>query len=177
MANTFDKIASATVGVGGAATIIFTSIPQTYTDLIVKVSGRVDSGTATQSMAMAFNFAAQGNVWSQKWVNSDGAVGYGSGSYSGASALYPFYMPAASATANTFGNGEFYITNYSSTTKNKSVVTDGVTENNATSSGSQRSEFGAMLFADNTAVTSITLYGNTNFVQHTVATLYGIKNS
>jgi hypothetical protein len=177
MPNTFIKIASATVGSTPVATIVFNSIPQTYTDLIIKVSGRVDSATATQSMAMAFNAAAQGNVWSQKWINSDGAVGYGSGSYSGAGALYPFYLPAATATSNTFGNGEIYITNYSSTTQNKSVSTDGVTENNASSSGSQRGEFGAMLFAATAAVSSITLYGNTNFVQYSTVTIYGIKNS
>ena len=164
-----------TVGAAGAATVVFNSIPQTgYTDLVVKVSARVDSATATQSMAMAFNAAAQGSVWSQRWINSDGASGVGSGTYTGASALYPFYLPAATATANTFGNGEIYITNYSSTTQNKSVSTDGVTENNAFSSGTQRSDLGAMLFASNVAVSSITLYGNTNFVQGSTFYLYGV---
>jgi hypothetical protein len=163
------------VGAAGAATVVFNSIPQTgYTDLVVKVSARVDSASATQSMAMAFNAAAQGSVWSQRWVNSDGGSGTGSGSYSGAAALYPFYVPGATATTNTFGNGEIYITNYSSTTQNKTVSVDGVTENNASGSGTQRNEFGAMLFAATNAVTSITLYGNTNFVAGSSFYLYGV---
>jgi hypothetical protein len=40
MANTFTLIASSTVGSGGAASIDFTSISSTYTDLVVKLSLR-----------------------------------------------------------------------------------------------------------------------------------------
>jgi hypothetical protein len=40
MATTFIKIASVTVGSGGAASMDFTSIPSTYTDLVIKVSTR-----------------------------------------------------------------------------------------------------------------------------------------
>jgi hypothetical protein len=48
MANTYTLISSVTVGSGGAANIEFTSIPQTYTDLLYKISGRlsVDSASA-----------------------------------------------------------------------------------------------------------------------------------
>ena len=37
MANTYVAIATVTVGSGGAASIDFTSIPATYTDLVVKL--------------------------------------------------------------------------------------------------------------------------------------------
>ena len=41
MANTYVQIGSTvTVGVSGAASIDFSSIPSTYTDLVLKVSGR-----------------------------------------------------------------------------------------------------------------------------------------
>jgi hypothetical protein len=56
----------------------------------------------------------------------------------------------------------------------KAISIDGVTETNATDA---RAELGAMLWSSNNAVSSITLYGNTNFVQYSTATLYGIKNS
>jgi hypothetical protein len=36
MATTYEIIASVTVGSGGAANIEFTSIPATYTDLVLK---------------------------------------------------------------------------------------------------------------------------------------------
>jgi hypothetical protein len=40
MATTYDLISSVTVGSGGAANIEFTSIPATYTDLVVLFSGQ-----------------------------------------------------------------------------------------------------------------------------------------
>jgi hypothetical protein len=42
MATTYEIIASVTVGSGGAANIEFTSIPATYTDLVVLFSARTD---------------------------------------------------------------------------------------------------------------------------------------
>ena len=37
---TYTLISSVTVGAGGASSIDFTSIPSTYTDLLVKISAR-----------------------------------------------------------------------------------------------------------------------------------------
>ena len=42
MADTYTLISSVTVGAGGASSIDFTSIPATYTDLLVKFSLRTD---------------------------------------------------------------------------------------------------------------------------------------
>jgi hypothetical protein len=42
MANTYEAIATVTVGSGGATDIEFTSIPGTYTDLLIKSSLRSD---------------------------------------------------------------------------------------------------------------------------------------
>jgi len=42
MATTYEAIATVTVGSGGAATFGFTSIPATYTDLLVVASLRSD---------------------------------------------------------------------------------------------------------------------------------------
>ena len=47
MANTYTLIASSTVGSGGAANIEFTSIPATYTDLLIKMSARAATGGDT----------------------------------------------------------------------------------------------------------------------------------
>ncbi|CAB4173630.1 hypothetical protein UFOVP973_1, partial [uncultured Caudovirales phage] len=40
MANTYVLLNSNTVGVGGTASVTFSSIPQTYTDLMVRISAR-----------------------------------------------------------------------------------------------------------------------------------------
>jgi hypothetical protein len=53
MALTYTAIKTVTVGSGGAANIDFTSIPQTYTDLVLKVSARMNRAVDRQSL----------NVW------------------------------------------------------------------------------------------------------------------
>jgi hypothetical protein len=174
MANTFVKIASATVGAGGTASISFTSIPSTYTDLCIKISARTTDANIAQSMYMTVNGGAQGSVLSQLWLVGDG-TSVASGTYSSIGLVYPFYIPGSSATSNTFGNGEIYISNYASTTISKSMSTDGVTENNATT---VRLELGALLFGSNTAISSLLLGpGAGNFVQYSTFTLYGISKS
>ena len=55
MANTFVLLASTTVGSGGASSIDFTSIPATYTDLVVKVSGRIDYAQTGDYFKITFN--------------------------------------------------------------------------------------------------------------------------
>jgi len=49
-------IASATVGSGGAASVDFTGIPATYTDLAILVSGRSgDTGGGSFGVSIVFN--------------------------------------------------------------------------------------------------------------------------
>ena len=55
MPTTFTKIASVSVGAGGASSIDFTSIPSTYTDLVVKVSYRTTDATNTGTLISTFN--------------------------------------------------------------------------------------------------------------------------
>jgi len=54
MATTYTLISSVTVGSGGAATMTFSSIPQTYTDLLVRVSAR-NTSTSGSGLNMRFN--------------------------------------------------------------------------------------------------------------------------
>ena len=58
MANTYTLISSVTVGSGGAANIEFTSIPATYTDLLLKLSTRTTRSTATDSNKLTVNSAS-----------------------------------------------------------------------------------------------------------------------
>lgn len=151
------------------------TLPQTYRDIVITVSGRMDTaGTYAQSMPFGVNENAQGSVWSQTWVNALGSGTPGSSRYSSNPNLYPFYLPAATATAGIFGSGEIYIANYASTTLHKQVVCSGVTETAATTA---RAEFGAMLFSSTAAITSVRLYGNTNFVAGSTFSVYGIKGT
>jgi hypothetical protein len=166
--NTFTKIASVTVGSGGASSIDFSSIPATYTDLCIKLSARTTVAARDDFFKIKFNGSS---------TNFTAKVLYGSGSNAASfsdTSGYAGTVDAANATANTFNNGEIYIPNYAAST-NKSFSTDTVQEDNQTQAFAI---FVAGLWSQTAAITSIGLFPNSgNFVQYSTATLYGIKNS
>ncbi len=170
MPNTFTLIASSTVGSGGTANITFSSIPQTYTDLLIKYSLRNGLASAFDNVQLTFNSSTSG--YSDRLLYGNGSSAL-SANRSGSEMQY-LYQDAANATANTFANGEIYIPNYTGST-NKSVSIDSVTENNATSA---IAALDAGLWANTAAITSINLNGNNgNFVQYSTVYLYGIIKS
>jgi len=166
MANTYTLIASNTVGSGGASSVTFSSIPATYTDLVVKYSGR-SSGVLYYGQ-MYFNGST--TSYSRISVGGDGSSTF-SGSYANE---YTLIVDPSTATASTFGNTEVYIPNYAGST-NKSFSVDGVTENNATAANAIMY---ASLRSNTDAITSITFAPDTgNFVQYSTFYLYGVNKS
>lgn len=173
MANTYTLISSVTVGSGGAASIDFTSIPSTYTDLVLKISARSNAAVTSSGMFIQFNSITSG--YSAKNLYGDGS---GSASntnpYSITSKLWAGSTNGASSTSSTFGNGEVYITNYASS-NNKSVSIDGVIENNATL-GYQN--LAASLLSNVAVIASLSItLDSGSFVQNSTAYLYGISNA
>jgi hypothetical protein len=175
MATTYNAIATVTVGSGGAASIEFTSIPGTYTDLAVLISARNTGSSVFGFVCLQPNSATTN-------LSSKLLYGYGSGSGSASySDQYSIlgYITGANATSNTFGNSWFYIPNYAGSS-NKSVSVDSVNENNATDG---RQSLVAGLWSSTSAITSLKFIAadnnlsSVNFVQYSTATLYGIKNS
>ncbi len=170
MPNTYTLIASNTVGSGGAASVIFSSIPSTYTDLVIKISARSNSnagGTYTE-LGISFNGST---------ANFSGRRLYGVGSGIASSDTV---TPRAgisnsnTATASAFGNGEIYIPNYASANY-KSVSTDSVQETVATTAIAMLT---AILWSDTSAINQITLtLGVGNFVEYSTFALYGINKS
>jgi hypothetical protein len=170
MANTFMKIASVTVGSGGAATIAFSSIPSTYTDLQLFISGRTSSSNPT--INLRFNSDTTSTNYYRKAVLSyGGGVQSNSVNDMGAGG----YAPYTGYTASTFGSNLYYIPNYTSSNQ-KSYNTDSVTENNATDN---YVALIAGLWTGTAAITGITIYPavDGSWSQYSTATLYGIKNS
>jgi len=168
MANTYTLIASSTVGSGGAATIYFTSIPATYTDLKVVVSARTSVTVGANGYYYDVTFNGTSANRSGRYLE-----GTGSAANSGTFTLYGV-SDASDQTASTFSNGELYIPNYASANY-KSASFDSVQENNATAS---RAIFSAGLWSDVAAITSVTFTpAGGSFVQYSTAYLYGISNS
>jgi hypothetical protein len=160
------KIATVTVGSGGAASIDFTSIPGTMTDLMVVVSTRASDGYPDTGIWIQFNGSTSSYTRRTLYGTGDG------GKASTTASDIFFYSPATTATANTFGNSTFYIPNYAGST-NKSVSVDTVNENNAAYS---LSGITAGLWSNTAAITSIKIVSATasNLLQYSTATLYGI---
>jgi len=169
MANTYVKIATVSVGAGGASTIDFTSIPSTYTDLVLV--GSVRSSNANNYGDIFFTFNGATTNRSARYLEGSGSAAasssqttMGAGSGQG-----------NSATANTFGNFQLYVPNYAGST-NKSSSADGVGENNATQA---YASLYANLWSSTAAINQITIVplATFNFVQYSTATLYGISKS
>jgi hypothetical protein len=169
MATTFTKIASVSVGVLGASSIDFTSIPSTYTDLVVKLSARDANASSVDSLGVKFNSVTSSYSFKQLYGTGATAASQGASSYP------ENYINGATSTANTFASYELYIPNYAGAT-NKSVSVDAVTENNATTAFATLT---AGLWSNTAAINAISLFstvGNT-ISQYSTAVLYGIKNS
>jgi len=171
MANTMTLIQSVTVPSGGAASIDFTSIPSTYTDLVLKLSGRKDSGSFPNP-ALQFNGDTAANY---KWrgLYGDSSTAASNNSTSATSILFGV-MDGSSETASTFGSGEAYIPNYASSNQ-KSVSIEAVGETNGTPCYMYMV---AGLWTGTAAITSIKIVNASgNFIQYSTAYLYGVKNS
>ena len=169
MANTYTLIEAKTLG-SAVASITFTAIPSTYTDLKLVYSVRSSSTSGTSELlAPSFNGSTTNYV--RMLIEGNGST---AASYSGAIRSFGG-VPTANATADTFGNGELYIPNYLSN-NNKSYSGDSVSENNATSSVVN---LDGNIWNDTAAITSIQIstYGANNLVANSTFYLYGIKNS
>jgi hypothetical protein len=170
MANTYVKIAAVTVGSGGASTIDFTSIPNTYTDLVLKVSARKTT-TGGSNLQLQFNGSTTGYL--QRTLIGNGSIAV---SYNDNSEIGFMYVTTSSNTANTFTNTEIYLPNYAGS-NNKSVSIDSVAENDAPESNMTLT---SALWSNSAAINRVYLQianGAGVFAQHSTATLYGIKKN
>jgi hypothetical protein len=171
MANTYIQIGTTvTVGSGAPTTIDFTSIPSTYTDLILVMSGRLTTSGYDATPWVVGAISLNGTVI------ASGKLLFGTGSATGSDGnAQAAFITDTNASASTFSSMSMYLPNYQSST-NKSISVDVVTENNGATSliGAQ-----AILSAVTSAITSITLTSNGSgaFAQYTTAALYGINKS
>lgn len=171
MPNTFELIASSTVGSGGAATISFSSIPNTYTDLVLVMSLRANGSFGAGNISLYTNF--NGTTTNRSFRTLYGA-GSTANSYSGTTAGGST-VPGSLVTANTFNSYQAYIPNYNSS-NNKSLSIDTVQENN--SATDNELDLQASLWSNTAAITSIEVTAPGNlFVQYSTAYLYGVKNA
>ena len=166
---TYTLISSVTVGSGGAASIGFSSIPSTFTDLQIFISARTNATEASGGYYNTVKFNGVSTNITSRYLYGTGA-GAGSGN---ASDIYTYNAPS-NYTASTFASTSIYIPNYTSANY-KSVSIDDVIETNATGSPS---ELLAGLWSNTAAITQIDFTpAGGSFVQYSTAYLYGISNA
>lgn len=168
----FDYIDSVTVGAGGATSINFTSIPQTYKHL--QIRGIVKSTTSGSSFSsVGFNVNSDTSSSYTRHIiygNGSSAIAYGAGAgttwYIGGNDF-----PTAGYT-NIFGAHIVDIFNYANTNMNKTVkALTGCDVN-----GAGEILFSTTAFLKTTAISSIQLTpASGNFAQYTQYALYGIN--
>lgn len=169
---TYKLISSVTVGSGGAADITFSSIPATFTDLVLKTSTRT-VGTAGNSESLFLQFNSNTSSYSYRYLQGSGSAA-SSFLATSQSSIYIGEAPQAVATINTFSNQEMYIPNYL-LSNNKSISIDNAQEDN------QSTAFLTLiagLWGNTSSITSIKIItAANNFAQYSTAYLYGISNA
>lgn len=155
-----------------AASVTFSSIPQTgYTDLKVVLSTRTTDTTVNDSSAIALQFNGDtGSNYTRRSLYGDGGAA-GSSSATTTSMRIGFTTTNGD-TANTFGNAEFYVPNYTSSNQ-KSVSADAVTEANVAQY--IYASLNAGLWTGTAAISSITILAPSfSFLAGSSISLYGI---
>jgi hypothetical protein len=177
----YDSIATTTVGAGGTTSVLFSSIPQGYTHLQLRMIARSDRAVSFGSPIYAqFNSdTAVGNYYETHGIYGDGTtagtVAFDGGAVGG---CFVGLHQGANGTANAFAASVTDILDYSNSNKNKTVRSLNGNEINGgnTNSGIQ---LYSSLWMNTNAITSINLiayHGNT-FQQYTQFALYGIRGA
>lgn len=167
--NSFESIATVT-GNGSATTLTFSSIPQTYTHLILR--GRVRTSPGGDTVQIQLNSQTSGYASHRLTGNGTSAAG---GQTTAAPGIY------VAGLANT-GTSSSYddvfiatILNYASSTQTKTIRTFCGSDRNSTDGVVMMSNG---LYNATTAVTSITIAaGSYALTSSSTIALYGIKDS
>ena len=155
MTATYEKIATTTVT--GGSLISFTSIPATYTDLVVISNGGLANNGG---YAVEFNGDTASN-YSRTFLKGNGSTA----SSGRGSNEYPLYVSSDGANQTNIWN----IMNYSNTTTYKSFLTRG-------SGAAANAIVFACLWRSTSAINRVDITcSGTTFTSGFTATIYGIK--
>ena len=152
--------------------ITFSDIPQNFTDLVVKISGRASGGGGTRDdLRVTINGDTGSNYAYRRIIGYDGGTVASDAGTGTPSALAVVNITGNGATANTFSNTELYFSNYTSVLS-KAFNTDATAENNSASSYIMG--IIAQRYTTSSPITSISFAPNTDFVAGSSISLYGV---
>jgi hypothetical protein len=161
------------------STIFFSNIPQNYQDLICIASGRSNGAYTTGSITFYLNVDSGASATAGYSVTNLIGDGASASSARGttSSPVFGFSLadgravPAASSTSGVFASYQLHILNYA----NRSTFKTGLLRVSNDLNGSGISALGACLWQNTSAISSIMLATNADWVAGTTFTLYGIR--
>ena len=167
MAITFTKIAETTL-TSTNAEMLFSSIPQTYNDLVILTMNRSDRSGGWSDLSIRFNGVTTN--YTNRRIYADAANNKGtdgSGWVNGMSAVN---------TTGYFSSTYYYIPNYTSSAAKAWSVDQIMTDDTATN---MVNTLAAGNWNNSSAISSIRLFSNAgdSFIANTNAVLYGIKRA
>ena len=171
--NSYESIATVTVGAGGSSTITFSSIPSTYKHLQIRYIGRDNRAVNRDSFYIKFN-SSSGNTYWQHGLYGDGSSAGAFNSGAALSSIEIGDVTGSSAGASMFGAGVIDVLDYASTNKNKTIRSLTGADINGSGGGL---DFWSGMWTDTTAVNEVNLIARStfSFVQYSQFALYGIK--
>ena len=175
VANSFESISTVNVTGSSTTSISFTSIPNTYKHLQIRILTRgTVAQTEMQIMTQLNNDT--GSNYAYHGLRGDGSNPYSYGGNSVSNIYGMCRFSAASATTGNFGAGIIDILDYSSTSKNKTIRAISGTDNNGSTG---QIYFTSGLWLGTSAVSSIKfeVQDGGGFAINTSFALYGIKGA
>lgn len=158
MPKTYEPIQTVTVSGSSTTSMVFNTIPQTYTDLVI-----VWVGSATGSMIKVLNFNGSGSTYTSTVMYNNGSTTRAAANYSSP------YLDVVNAAANR-AMCVAHIFNYTNTTTNKIYMSRQTCSDIS-------NELIVGTWQSTSAITSLTVntHSSNAFTDGTTATLYGIK--
>jgi hypothetical protein len=170
VANSYESIATVTVGSGGAADVEFTSIVGTYAHLQVRMLVRQTS--TSNGYTARFNSDTGSNYTRHLLIGTGSSVVVAGNANQTKISLSDSAI--STSTASVFGVSVCDILDYSNTNKYSTVRTLGGFDNN----GNGAATFNSGVWMNTAAITSITITPDAgNFAEYSHFALYGIKGS
>jgi hypothetical protein len=168
----FALISTTTVGAGGVASVTFSGIPATFTDLVLIGSARYSTtGYVEELLCVRFNGdSTYGNYSSGQLMNQ---VGTATKNYTSlANKMDLAYITGGNLSSNYFGNFKMEIPFYSSTSNTKSAHCEWAWSRNASTASNG---LGGGGWTGTAAIDSITLvpFATLTIAQNSVFSLYG----
>ena len=172
--NSYESIATVTVGSGGQSTITFSSIPSTYKHLQIRSFIQTNRSAATGDyLAIRFNGDTASN-YNAHFLGGNGTSAVAGVEGNGTSMLIE--RVSCSTQTNIFSGMVWDILDYASTSKNKTMRSLGGYDVNGDASTTNLNLMSG-LWINTAAMTSITINAGvgTGFTQYSSFALYGIK--